>query len=204
MKIVLSFVLAYIIGSLSISIFLSRIVFGADVRDGGSGNAGATNMGRRFGKAAGALTLAGDLLKTVLAIFLGKTLAGDWGIVTACVGCVLGHCFPAWHHFKGGKGVAVGLAITACIGWQVTVCVLVSFAIVVALTRKVSLGSIVATLSSIPAAYIVTTDRRYFWMTVIVASVILARHSANIRRLIRGEEEEFRFADGKRKEGQQK
>ena len=158
MRIVLSFILAYIIGSISISIFLSRIVFGDDVRDGGSGNAGATNMGRRFGKMAGALTLIGDVLKTLLAIFLGRMLAGDWGVVSACVGCVLGHCFPAYHHFKGGKGVAVGLAITTCVGWQITACVLIAFVIAVAVTRKVSVGSIAATVSAIPVGFLITTD----------------------------------------------
>ena len=204
MKIVISFLLAYVIGSLSISIFLSRLLYGKDVREGGSGNAGATNMGRRFGKAAGALTLAGDLLKTVLAVFLGKTLAGDWGIVIACVGCVLGHCFPAYHHFRGGKGVAVGLVITACVGWQVAVCVLVVFAITVAITRKVSFASLMATVSAIPAAFLVNPDRRYCWMIVIVATIIILRHSENIDRLIHGQEKEFHFADDKKKEDEQK
>ena len=198
MRIAISFLLAYVIGSMSVSIFLSRLLYGKDVREGGSGNAGATNMGRRFGKAAGALTLLGDVLKTVLAALLGRALVGDWGVVTACVGCVLGHCFPAYHHFRGGKGVAVGLAITAFVGWQITACVLIAFAIAVAITRKVSVGSLAATVSAIPAAFLVTSDRRYSWMIVIVAAVIILRHSKNIDRLIRGKEEEFHFADEKK------
>ena len=120
MKILLSAVIAYVLGSLSFSIVLSKFLFRKDVREGGSGNAGATNMARSFGKLAGALTLVGDMLKTALAVIIGKYLAGDWGIIVACICCQLGHCFPAYYRFKGGKGVAVGLAVTFVVGWQFT------------------------------------------------------------------------------------
>ena len=198
MKILLSAVIAYVLGSINFSILLSRFLFRRDVRQGGSGNAGATNMARSFGKLAGALTLLGDILKTVAAILIGKSLAGDWGILVACICCQLGHCFPAYHHFKGGKGVAVGLVITVAAGWPITVCVLIVFAVTVALTKKVSLASILATFSAIPAAFFAVSDRRYFWMILLAASVIIFRHSENIFRLIKGEEKDFHFADEKK------
>ena len=194
MKILLSAVIAYVLGSVSFSIFLSKSLFRKDVREGGSGNAGATNMARSFGKLAGALTLLGDMLKTALAVVIGKYLAGDWGIVVACICCQLGHCFPAYHRFKGGKGVAVGLAISVVVGWQVTVCILIVFILTAVLTKKISLASILATFSAIPAAWFVTSDRRYFWMTLIAASIIIFRHHENISRLIRGEENDFHCA----------
>ena len=198
MKILVSAVIAYVLGSISVSIFLSKSFFRRDVREGGSGNAGATNMARSFGKLAGALTLVGDVLKTVLAIVIGRALAGDWGIVVAGICCQLGHCFPAYHHFKGGKGVAVGLAITFAVGWQVTVCVLVVFILTAVLTKKVSLASLLASISAIPAAYFVASDKRYFWMILIAAAVVIFRHSENISRLIKGEEKDFHFADNKK------
>ena len=95
MKIVLSALIAYVLGSASFSIVLSRLMYRKDVREEGSGNAGATNMARSFGKLAGALTLLGDVLKTVLAVVIGRSLAGDWGVVVSCLGCQIGHCFPA-------------------------------------------------------------------------------------------------------------
>lgn len=194
MRILLSAMIAYVLGSLSFSIFLSKVIFRKDVREGGSGNAGATNMARSFGKLAGVLTLAGDMLKTFLAVFIGKALAGDWGIIVSCLFCQLGHCFPAYHQFKGGKGVAVGLAITFVVGWQVGVCVLIVFILTAVLTKKISLASILATLSAVPAVWFVTDDRRYFWMALIAVAIIVFQHRENISRLLRGEEKDFQFA----------
>ena len=190
--------IAYVIGSFSFSIVLSKFLFGGDVREGGSGNAGATNMGRRFGKTAGFLTLAMDALKTVLAMVIGNALAGDLGNVTAGFCCQLGHCFPAFYHFKGGKGVAVGLALAFAAGWQVGVSVLVAFAVTVAISRKVSLASLAAAAAGMLTVWFVNPDRRYCWMVMAAAAVIFLRHSANIERLTQGKEADFHFADEKK------
>jgi glycerol-3-phosphate acyltransferase PlsY len=198
MKIVLSAMIAYVLGSASFSIVLSKLMYRKDVREEGSGNAGATNMARSFGKLAGALTLLGDVLKTVLAVVIGRSLAGDWGVVVSCLGCQIGHCFPAYHHFKGGKGVAVGLAITAMVDWRITVTVLVVFIITAILSRKISLASILATFSAIPAAFLTVKDWRYLCMIIIAASIIIFRHSENISRLMKGEEKDFHFGDEKK------
>jgi len=198
MKIVLSALIAYVLGSASFSIVLSKLMYRKDVREEGSGNAGATNMARSFGKLAGALTLLGDVLKTVLAVVIGRSLSGDWGVVVSCLGCQIGHCFPAYHHFKGGKGVAVGLAITAMVDWRITVTVLVVFIITAILSRKISLASILATFSAIPAAFLTVKDWRYLCMIIIAASIIIFRHSENISRLIKGEEKDFHFGDEKK------
>ena len=198
MKILLCAVIAYALGSASFSIVLSRLMYRKDVRNEGSGNAGATNMARSFGKLAGALTLLGDVLKTVLAAVIGRALAGDWGVIVSCIGCQLGHCFPAYHHFKGGKGVAVGLAITAIIDWRVSVAVLLVFVLAAVLSKKVSLASILATISAVPATFLVSHDWRYRVMITIAAAIILFRHSENISRLVKGEEKDFHFGDEKK------
>jgi glycerol-3-phosphate acyltransferase PlsY len=198
MKIVLSALIAYVLGSASFSIVLSKLMYRKDVREEGSGNAGATNMARSFGKLAGALTLLGDVLKTVLAVVIGRSLAGDWGVVVSCLGCQIGHCFPPYHHFKGRKGAAVGLAITAMVDWRITVTVLVVFIITAILSRKISLASILATFSAIPAAFLTVKDWRYLCMIILAASIIIFRHSENISRLMKGEEKDFHFGDEKK------
>ena len=198
MILVLSALIAYVLGSASFSIVLSKLMYRKDVREEGSGNAGATNMARSFGKLAGALTLLGDVLKTVLAVVIGRALAGDWGVVVSWLGCQIGHCFPAYHHFKGGKGVAVGLAITAMVDWRITVTVLVVFIITAIFSRKISLASILATFSAIPAAFLTVKDWRYLCMIILAASIIIFRHSENISRLMKGEEKDFHFGDEKK------
>ena len=111
LRLLLSGILGYLIGSVSLSIVLSNLLYHRDVRTQGSGNAGATNAARVFGLSAGVLTFLGDFLKTLLALWLGKLLAGENGILAAGALALLGHCFPVYFHFKGGKGVSCGAAI---------------------------------------------------------------------------------------------
>jgi len=101
---------SYLIGSISFSVLMSKLL-GGDVRKKGSGNAGATNMARVYGMSAGLLTLLLDGLKAVLCSAVGKMMFGDAGLAIAGAACIFGHCFPIFHGFKGGKGVAVGCAL---------------------------------------------------------------------------------------------
>ena len=105
----------YLLGSLSMSIILSRAVLGEDVRRKGSGNAGATNMARVYGLKAGALTLGGDVLKASLSMLIGWLLLGDVGLALGGIASLVGHCFPVYYNFRGGKGVSVGLIGTVLI-----------------------------------------------------------------------------------------
>ncbi len=200
LKTIICFIIAYVIGSISFSILLSRLFYNGDVREGGSGNAGATNMGRRFGKLAGLLTLVGDILKAVLSMFLGNLLAGEAGLVAAAWGCVIGHCFPAYYKFKGGKGVAVGLAIATAAGWQMCVAAIATFVVVVFLTRKVSLASLCATIAVVISACFFAPDKLMLVMIIVTAAVIIIRHSTNIKRLVQGQEADFTFGNSKKKE----
>ena len=199
MKIILSALIAYVLGSLNFSIILSKTLFRQDVREGGSGNAGATNMARRFGKLAGVLTLLGDMLKAAVALYLGHLLAGEPGMAVAGPSCQLGHCFPAFYRFKGGKGVSVGLTIAFAACWQTGVAALLAFAVAVAISRKVSLGSLMGCAGALIAVFFFAPNSMRIWMTVVAAVIIIVRHSANIHRLAEGKESDFHFADEKKK-----
>ena len=133
---------SYVLGSVSLSIFLSKRLFGGDVRAHGSGNAGATNMARVYGMMAGALTLAADMAKAAVSMIGGYLLLGDLGLSVGGAGCILGHCFPLFHHFKGGKGVSVGGMLSLLIDWRVGLLVIGCFILMAVLSKKVSLGSI--------------------------------------------------------------
>ena len=137
-------VAGYLLGSLSASILISRTALGEDVRSKGSGNAGATNMARVYGWGMGFVTLGCDMLKAVLATWIGSLLLGDVGLALGGVCCMVGHCFPVFHKFKGGKGISVGAALGLAIDWRVFVAIVAVFLIAAFLTKKVSFGSVCA------------------------------------------------------------
>lgn len=190
----------YLLGSVSLSIFLSKKVFGSDVRSKGSGNAGATNMARVYGMMAGVLTLAADMLKAVLAMWIGSLIAGDVGFSLAGAACMLGHCFPVFHGFKGGKGVSVGGAVSLMIDWRVGLLVVGTFLVLALLSRKVSLGSICGAIAAGVGAVIFHVSTPRLLLALLCMTVVVVRHSENIRRLIRGEEPDFK--PGKRPHGE--
>ena len=186
-------VAGYLLGSLSFSIILSRLI-GRDIRKEGSGNAGATNMTRVFGWAAGIATLLFDFLKALAAMLIGRALLGDVGICLGGIASMTGHCFPVFHNFKGGKGIATGAAI----GWRVFVCILVVFLIVSLLSKKVSLGSVCAAVSVVPATLIFAPRGPMIALAVYGMVLAVCRHAENIRRLRAGTEPDFRPGTGQR------
>ena len=119
MELVLSAVIAYLLGSVCASIPLSKRCMGEDIRQKGSGNAGATNAARVFGLKAGLVTLALDMAKTVAAMLIGKVLAGVTGEALSGAMCIIGHCFPLYFGFRGGKGVSVGAGLGLMTGLPV-------------------------------------------------------------------------------------
>lgn len=183
---------SYLLGSLSLSILLSGAIFGKDIRGMGSGNAGATNMTRAFGWSAGVLTLAGDALKAVICMLVGNALAGELGLALAGVGCIVGHCFPVFHGFKGGKGVSVGGAIACGIDWRVGLAVIGSFLLVALLTKKVSAGSICGALAITVSSILLAVGTPKIALAVISMTIVILRHSPNIDRLIAGTEPDFK------------
>ena len=199
-KVLLVILTGYILGSISFSIWLSRML-GMDIRRKGSGNAGATNMARTFGWGPGVLTLAGDMVKAVLAMLVGYFMLGgglhgsgrlgDWGLMAGGMAVMLGHCFPFMHDFRGGKGVAVGGIISLMIDWRVGVAVFGSFILFALLSRKVSLGSLCGALAITVGSLVFGVSTPKLLLAIFAMSVVIYQHRENIKRLIRGIEPDF-------------
>lgn len=202
--------IAYAIGSISFSIIISKKMAGFDVREKGSGNAGSTNVLRSVGKKAAALTLLGDVLKGVvsigIAIILGNIIPNmnkELLVQIAGVAVVLGHTFPVFFGFKGGKGVATSLGVILMSNWQIGLICLVFALVLMALTRMVSLGSCGAAILFpvltlfINTNYTVLTDGKpgatYFIYSVILAIFVLYNHRSNIKRILNGTENKLSF-----------
>ncbi len=186
--------LGYFFGSISFSVILTKLKFKEDVRSSGSGNAGATNVARVFGMSAGLMTLLCDVLKTVIPMLLGSFLLGDLGLAIGGIATILGHCFPIFFGFKGGKGVSVAAAVALISDWRLFLIAIGVFLIIAVITRYVSLGSIIAV-----TVYAVIQFLPYFEMSgeklvlgVVVPAVVVFMHHSNIKRLLKGEETKFK------------
>ena len=197
-------IIAYLIGSVNFSVILSKKMAGFDVREKGSGNAGTTNMLRAVGKKAAAITLICDILKGVvaigIAIILGKLIEGSNGallVQIAGVAVILGHTFPIFFKFKGGKGVATSLGVLIMSNWQIGLICLVFALILIVLTQMVSVGSIAAAILYpvltlfIPQNYIVQGS--YLIYSIILAVIIVFNHRENVKRLLNGTENKISF-----------
>lgn len=186
-------VIAYLLGSINASILISRIVSGKDIRESGSGNAGATNMLRTMGKKYAVITLIIDILKGVVAVLIAKHVLGTDAAYIAGVCVVLGHNFPIFFGFHGGKGVATSLGVVMMLDWKVGLIVLITAIAIMAITRYVSLGSIVgaiafAVLEMIKMAYLHEWNAVQLVCVLILAGLLVARHHENIGRLLNGTE----------------
>ena len=204
-------IIAYLIGSVNFSILISKKMAGFDVREKGSGNAGTTNMLRSVGKKAAAITLICDILKgvvsIVIAIIVGnivKNLDRELLLQIAGIAVVLGHTFPIFFGFKGGKGVATSLGVLLMSNWQIGLICLIFALVLMALTRMVSLGSCAAAVLFpvltlfINQHYTVLTEGKngnvYFVYSVILAIIVLYNHRENIKRILSGTENKLSFS----------
>jgi glycerol-3-phosphate acyltransferase PlsY len=225
---VLVVIFAYLIGSIPFGYLIVRIREGGDIRETGSGGTGATNVSRRAGKAAGVVTLLLDALKGVAAMVIARIFLGlssfsfgvrmsghlyqdlgavidanarnaNWWLAAAAIAVILGHIFPVWLGFRGGKGVATGVGVFLVLAPIAVGFAAVVFLLIVWLTRYVSLGSIVAT-TTIPLfvllqhAFILPVPDLVPLLTAATAGALLIvfAHRANIARLIQGTESKFR------------
>lgn len=192
-RLIAATVLGYLIGSLSSAVIVSKAIGKKDIRNYGSGNAGATNMARFFGMGVGVATLLLDGLKTAAAMALGRLIGGDYGFLLAGFSCLIGHCFPVFFNFKGGKGVSVGAAMGAMLDWRVFVLIVAVFFISFALTQRVSVGSIMCAVTFMPIEYLVgIRSWEYLLFGAASGLCVIIMHRENIKRLIRGEEKKFR------------
>jgi glycerol-3-phosphate acyltransferase PlsY len=176
----------YLMGSIPFGLLLARLAGLGDIRAIGSGNIGATNVLRTGRKGLAGLTVALDAGKGAIAVLVALRFGPDTGIVTA-VGAVLGHMFPAWLKFRGGKGVATGFGVLAALTWPVALCVAAAWLAVVLASRYSSLGALIASAGAVPLAYWLADPQRAEFV-ILLAILIWFRHVPNIRRLIRGEE----------------
>jgi acyl phosphate:glycerol-3-phosphate acyltransferase len=191
----LSIPLAYLLGSIPFGYILVRIFKKEDIRSTGSGNIGATNVLRSGAKGLGFATLLLDLGKAFLAVRLARYLApGDYDLaVAAAVAAILGHVFPLWLGFRGGKGVASALGVFLALTWPSALCILAIFTVIFLLTRYVSLASIIAS-ATLPLFALYFVPQR---SPIVVAGwifiplLIIVKHHQNIRRLLSGTESRF-------------
>ena len=202
--------LAYLIGSVPFGYLIVKSRGAGDVRKTGSGGTGATNVTRRAGRAAGVLTLALDAAKGALAVALARWLlttdsGAGWWVAAAGLAAVAGHVFPVWLGFRGGKGVATGLGVFACLAPLAVLCVVPVFVAVVWATRYVSLGSITASAAlplfvwlcggrgaPTPTTTTAPTLAPLLTAAAAGAALIVFMHRANIGRLLRGTENKLK------------
>ncbi len=198
-------IISYLIGSVSFGILISKKMAGIDVREKGSKASGSTNVLRTVGKKAAALTLVCDILKGVVVVLIAmligiiiKDLDDALLVQIAAIAVVIGHTFPIFFGFKGGKGVATSLGVLLLINWQIGLICLVFALVIMALTRMVSAGSVLAAILFpvltlfIGQPYFIVAGN-YFVFSVIMALIVAFNHRTNISRILSGTENKLSF-----------
>lgn len=195
-------IISYLIGSINCSILISKI-YKSDVRESGSGNAGATNMLRAFGLAIGVITMLGDFLKTLIPLIATRIVFKDqdyWQAMVAFSGfcCSMGHAYPIYFGFRGGKAVTVVAMVLLVVDWRCFVVGVSLFVLTVALTRYVSLGSMIGGLSGpVTLAIVHYNDLQKNLLAILclfaLAIMVILLHYENVRRLVKGTERKFKF-----------
>ena len=189
---------AYFVGSIPFGLFLAKLLGGSDVRKAGSGNIGAANVARVVGPLAGILTLLLDTAKGAAAVWLAARFTHESAVwmMLAALAALVGHCFPVWLKFKGGKGVATALGVFLALCPLAALAALLLFALVVACWRYVSLGSISAAAAMPLLMYFLWAPHHappliIAFGSLAAALLVVYKHGTNIQRLVRGEEPKF-------------
>lgn len=204
MRPVLLLIAAYLLGSIPFGYLIVRAKEGADVRRSGSGGTGATNVSRRAGKLAGVVTLLLDATKGALAVWMARAVTApdygiNWWVVASAALVIVGHCFPVWLGFRGGKGVATAVGVFLSLSPLALLCAGILFLLIVWQTRYVSLGSVTAAATFPLFVWLLhlyrgpTGDfRPVITAALLAAALIILMHRANIGRLLQGTESRFK------------
>jgi acyl phosphate:glycerol-3-phosphate acyltransferase len=200
-------VAAYLIGSIPFGILLAKLFGGVDVRKAGSGNIGATNVARVAGPLPGILTLVLDGVKGAAAVWLAARFANESALwmTVAGLSALIGHCFPMWLRFRGGKGVATAAGMFLALCWPAALGAIGVFVLVVLFSRFVSLGSVSAAAAMPLLVYLLWAPHHapppaITFGAFAAAMLVVYKHDANIQRLVEGREPKFSF--GKSKDGE--
>jgi glycerol-3-phosphate acyltransferase PlsY len=203
LKIFAAFALGYLLGSLNTAVIVGRI-YGKDIRSHGSKSAGLTNTLRVLGKSAAVLVLAGDILKGIIACFVGLRLgvyvhSGEAmdcaSLLAAGAGAVIGHNWPLYFGFKGGKGALTAAAVMFMVDWVMALICLGFFVMIVASTRYVSLGTICATMFFVAISFVPVFGHTFYFhiFACLMALMLIFKHRENIQRLLSGTENKLTF-----------
>jgi glycerol-3-phosphate acyltransferase PlsY len=192
--------ISYFLGCFNGAVIVSKYILKDDIRTHGSGNAGLTNFYRTFGGPLTFAVILTDVLKAVFAVLIGSWLFVHFQMETALFGkyfaglfCLIGHMFPFMFHFKGGKGILSGGVVAIMIDWRLALIVWGGFLLLTALTRYVSLGSIYAAAAFPVVTWFIFPDAVITALAAGIGGLVVYMHRANIRRLLRGEENKFSF-----------
>jgi len=199
LKLIAAAAAGYLLGSISSAVLLTHTPLGGDIRDKGSGNAGATNVARVYGIWMGLLTLVLDGVKAALAMYLGTLLGGTLGATVGAAACLIGHCWPLYFRFHGGKGVSTAGAIALFLDWRFFLILIGVFLITAFLSKRASVGSLSAAIAYPIGMFILGG---FAWHQIALAFFVLVlvffTHRTNIGRIASGTEPEFRAGRGKK------
>ena len=199
-------VAAYLCGCFNGAVIVSKYILRDDVRNHGSGNAGFTNMMRNYGKKAAIITFVGDILKTVLAVLIGWCVFGYLTAYIAGLACLIGHVFPVFYNFRGGKGVVCLATILLMLDWRLFLILLAIFIILVLGTKYISAGSVICAML-FPLILNRMNDTPFKMIEIIalaIAVIIVVKHRENIKRIFNGTESKFAFKKSKSADGDKK
>lgn len=198
-KILICILIAYLLGNISGAIIFGKILFNKDIRKYGSKNAGTTNALRVFGLKVGILTFLIDFFKAILACFFGFLLLGVNGVYLSAIFVVLGHNFPVFLNFKGGKGIACSFGFIVFFDYKLAFITLLFFILIVFFTRYISLASMLSTIFAICLCFIFGYRSIYLFLTLFLLSILsIFRHKENIIRLINKKENKISLKNRKK------
>lgn len=189
----------YLLGSVNSAIIVSKKLYKDDIRNHGSGNAGFTNVMRTYGKSAAFMTLGGDILKTVLSILIGWCAFGYLTAYIAGAASFVGHLYPVYYNFRGGKGVLSAATMILMVDWRIFLILLFIFVFLVAATKYISLGSVMCAM-----VFPILLNRMNYtgiymieFVAMFIGIMIVIKHRENLKRILEGTESKFKFKKSK-------